>query len=201
MNYFFFLDATFDRIEHLTVESPLFVTTSELLIEIRKGNSDALMELYRDHASSIFGAAYYVLNDKVLSEDICHNCFLKLYEKAHDIKSPEKLLGWMRQTARNEALMELRKNKRFKPAELETIELVHETEEDNTNWGNWESGTIVKLISELPEGYRAVLSMHLLDNLSHEEIGRELKISASTSRSQYLRGKKKLIENLSLNYA
>lgn len=158
------------------------------------------MELYRDHASSIFGAAYYVLNDKVLSEDICHNCFLKLYDKAHDIKSPEKLLSWMRQTARNEALLELRKNKRLQLADLETADLAAE-EEDNAEWSNWESSTIVKTIGELPEGYRLILSMHLLDNLSHEEIGRELKIAASTSRSQYLRGKKKLIEHLSLNYA
>lgn len=159
------------------------------------------MELYRDHASSIFGAAYYILNDKVLSEDICHNCFLKLYEKAHDIKSPEKLLSWMRQTARNEALLELRKSKRFQTTELEILETSSDQEEIAPDWNRWESGIIVKSISELPDGYRIVLSMHLLDNLSHEEIGRELNISASTSRSQYLRGRKKLIENLSLNYA
>jgi DNA-directed RNA polymerase specialized sigma24 family protein len=50
----------------------------------------------------------------------------------------------------------------------------------------------------LPEGYRLVLSLYLLEGYDHEEISQILKISANTSRTQFLRAKKKLIEILKI---
>ncbi len=176
------------------------MTTTEIIHELRKGNTDALIELYRDHASTIFASAYSIVNNKVLAEDICHNCFLKLFEKAHELKTPEQLLSWMRTVARNEALMELRKNKRFDLHNEDGSALVEEnTTEDK--WEHWKVTDIVHAIKQLPEGYRIVLSLYLIENLSHEEIAQTLKISPGTSRSQYARGRKKLIEKLTLNYA
>lgn len=176
------------------------MTTTEITQELRKGNTDALMELYRDHASTIFGAAYSVLNNKVLAEDICHNCFLKLFEKAHELKTPDQVLSWMRTVARNEALMELRKNKRFDLHNEDGNDLIQE-EVSEEKWGNWKVSDVVDAIKQLPEGYRLVLSLYLLENLSHEEIALVLKIAPGTSRSQYARGRKKLVEQLNLNYA
>ena len=49
-------------------------------------------------------------------------------------------------------------------------------------------------IEQLPEGYRVVLSLYLFEGYDHEEIGEILNISESTSRTQYMRGKKKLLE-------
>lgn len=176
------------------------MTTTEIIQELRKGNTDALIELYRDHASTIFASAYSIVNNKVLAEDICHNCFLKLFEKAHELKTPEQLLSWMRIVARNEALMELRKNKRFDLHHEDGSALV-EDDKTEDKWEHWKVADIVSAIKQLPEGYRIVLSLYLLENLSHEEIAQALKISAGTSRSQYARGRKKLIEKLTLNYA
>jgi RNA polymerase sigma factor (sigma-70 family) len=175
------------------------VTTTEIIQELRKGNTDALMDLYRDHASTIFAAAYSVLNNKVLAKDICHNCFLKLFEKAHQLKTPDQALSWMRTVARNEALMELRKNKRFDLLHEDLNELAQE-EATEAKWQNWKASDVINAIKQLPEGYRLVLSLYLLESLSHEEIALALKIAPSTSRSQYARGRKKLIENLTLNY-
>ena len=49
-------------------------------------------------------------------------------------------------------------------------------------------------IRELPEGYRIILSLHLIEGLKYEEIARQLDISASSVRSQYVRARKKLIQ-------
>jgi RNA polymerase sigma factor (sigma-70 family) len=51
-------------------------------------------------------------------------------------------------------------------------------------------------IKELPEGYRVVLSLYLLEGYDHEEIGQVLHISENTSRTQFLRAKRKLSEIL-----
>lgn len=158
------------------------------------------MELYRDHASTIFAAAYHVVNNKALAEDICHNCFLKLIDKAHELKSPDQLLSWMRSVARNEALMELRKNKRFDLHDEDGSSLIDEPETTN-DWDQWKVSDIVQAIKQLPDGYRVVLSLYLIEQMSHEEIADTLKIAPGTSRSQYARGRKKLIEQLTLYHA
>ena len=51
-------------------------------------------------------------------------------------------------------------------------------------------------IKELPEGYRLVLSLYLLEGYDHEEIGQILNIAENTSRTQFLRAKRKLVELL-----
>jgi RNA polymerase sigma-70 factor (ECF subfamily) len=53
---------------------------------------------------------------------------------------------------------------------------------------------VKEAMSQLPDGYRTILSLYLFEGFDHEEISEVLKISSSTSRSQYLRAKKKLIE-------
>ena len=55
---------------------------------------------------------------------------------------------------------------------------------------------IKKAISELPDGYRAVLSLYLLEGYDHEEIADILQISQSTVRTQYKRGKQRLLQSL-----
>ena len=51
-------------------------------------------------------------------------------------------------------------------------------------------------IQKLPDGYRVILSLHLLEGYDHEEIGEILNISSSTSRSQFFRAKQKLLDIL-----
>jgi RNA polymerase sigma factor (sigma-70 family) len=65
----------------------------------------------------------------------------------------------------------------------------------------YEAETIKQAIYALPEGYRIVLSLILLEGYDHEEVSEILKISNATSRTQYHRAKKKLAELLKNNYA
>ena len=58
---------------------------------------------------------------------------------------------------------------------------------------------IKKAIYDLPEGYRVVLSLILLEGYDHEEVSAILNISNATSRTQYHRAKKRLIELLKRN--
>jgi RNA polymerase sigma factor (sigma-70 family) len=73
-------------------------------------------------------------------------------------------------------------------------------EEEDTS-GYRESLSIERVrdaINSLPDGYRAVLSLYLLEGYDHQEIGEILKISESTSKSQLNRAKNKLKELLTV---
>lgn len=61
---------------------------------------------------------------------------------------------------------------------------------------------VKRAINNLAPGYRVILSLYLFEGYDHQEIGDILKISSSTSRSQYLRAKKKLVAQIkSTDYA
>jgi RNA polymerase sigma-70 factor (ECF subfamily) len=54
--------------------------------------------------------------------------------------------------------------------------------------------TVQKAIQELPDGYRVVLSLYLLEGYDHKEIAQIMGISESTSKTQYLRAKQKIVD-------
>lgn len=71
-----------------------------------------------------------------------------------------------------------------------------ESEYIKENWAKYQLEDIILCIKHLPNGYRLVLEKHLFDQLKHEEIAEDLALSPSTVRSQYLRGKKRLVQLL-----
>ena len=75
-------------------------------------------------------------------------------------------------------------------------------EESESTYDKYSLSEISNEINQLPEGYRIVLNLHLIEGMDHEEIGQILNIKPVTSRSQYMRGKEKLVMNLkSKNHA
>ena len=93
-------------------------------------------------------------------------------------------------------------NKLEFPEDYNEAEIDEEDEEeDDFDCGNDVQHKVVLInnaLSQLPEGYRAVLSLYLFEGYDHEEISQVLGISESTSRTQFMRGKKKLLELISV---
>jgi RNA polymerase sigma-70 factor (ECF subfamily) len=69
---------------------------------------------------------------------------------------------------------------------------IAEEEKDDTAWQDMRVNEIKEAMGELPDGYRVVLTLYLFEGYDHEEISHILKISENTSRTQYMRAKKKL---------
>jgi len=109
--------------------------------------------------------------------------------------------GWMKKIVANEALKLLKKRGNMDFVEMEGMEM-----EDNTAnaLDQLNEEELIALIQTLPNGYREVFNMYVLDGYSHKEIAETLDITESTSRSQLTRAKKLLqqkiymIENLQL---
>jgi RNA polymerase sigma-70 factor (ECF subfamily) len=73
---------------------------------------------------------------------------------------------------------------------------IAEEEDDSDEELQYKVAQVKDAMKELPEGYRLVISLHLLEGYDHEEIGQILNISENTSRTQFLRAKRKLNEIL-----
>jgi RNA polymerase sigma factor (sigma-70 family) len=160
-------------------------TWTELVNGCLRGHNTAQMEMYRRSWRAIFPAICRMVIDRNEAEDILQESIIKGFERLGDLKNPEAYIGWQKRMAMNDALMRLRKKGQWKEVDLDKIdEAEEEVPEDEVDQWN----DALKLLEELPQGYRIVIGMHLLDDLKHEEIGELLGVAASSVRSQYSRG-------------
>ena len=121
--------------------------------------------------------------------------FLKVFKKIHEFKyqGEGSLEAWIRKIMINEALMELRKRKKtYLFVELDEI-----VKEPTEGYHEMDAEYLYQAIRSLPDGYRTIFNLHVIEGYSHKEIALELGIAESSSRSQLTHAKKKLKEILS----
>lgn len=128
--------------------------------------------------------------DQQQAQDILQIGFLKVFDYIHQYKGEGSFEGWMRRVFVTVAMRELgRKKIVFIDREISGDLL---QAEDPSVFSKISEHEIHELIRSLPEGYRTVFNLHVIEGYSHEEIGELLHIQASTSRSQLLKARKLL---------
>ena len=132
----------------------------------------------------------YCAND-LEADDILQDSFIKIYYNLKSFKFEGSFEGWIRKTVVNTALNYYKKNKRT--VQIVKIEDVSESdtpEAELSDIEQLEQEQLLKIIQQLPEGYRTVFTLYVLDDFSHKEIANMLGIDEGTSRSQYSKAKK-----------
>ena len=139
--------------------------------------------------------------DRESAQDILQDGFITLFTKLDDFKGDGSFEGWARKIFVTTALMELRRKDALKMSEdLETVRGMKA--EATTQLQNIGYKELMKLVMQLPAGFRTVFNLSVLEGYSHKEIGDLLGISESTSRTQlsrartWLQNKIKELENV-----
>ena len=153
-------------------------------------DQQAQMEIYRLYSRMVFATVNQLVADVMDAEELMQEAFLSAFQQMEKLGAPQAFGSWIKQIAVRKAIDYLR----LKSLVWESI-----TGDIPTN-DDWEEETnieqILETMKQLPDGYRVILSLYLLEGYDHEEIAEILQISASTSRSQYTRAKAKLKEKL-----
>lgn len=127
------------------------------------------------------------------AEDVMQEAFLSAFKKIDTYKGEVSFGAWLKKIVVNRSLDYLKKRK----VVFEEInERIIEEENPMMDTHEIDIAKIKKAINQLPEGYRVVLSLYLLEGYDHDEISEILGISNSSSRSQLLRAKLKLRDYL-----
>lgn len=184
-------------------EQALYQNIHQDIIErCRKGEQKAQFQIYKLYYKAMYNTSFRIVNDRMEAEDIMQEAFLKAFDKIHTYSGKVSFGAWLKRIVINHSLDELKKKK----IELDSLEdNVYDLEEEETEEEEDEKEIrdkveeIREAINELPDGYRIVLSLYLLEGYDHEEIADIMSTSSSTSRSQYTRAKKKLKEQLKKN--
>ncbi|MDA9555631.1 RNA polymerase sigma factor [Pelobium sp.] len=169
----------------------------DLVVRCKNGERQAHQELYKLYAKAMYNVAMRILNRNDEADDVLQEAFLEAFTKIKDFRQETTFGLWLKQIVIHRSINLLRKRK----MEFEDIDEVDV--ESLVDDGPYDDEELIlkveevrKAIQLLPEGYRLVLSLYLIEGYDHEEIGQILKINEGTSRTQFLRAKRKLIEIL-----
>ncbi|HVW94553.1 MAG TPA: sigma-70 family RNA polymerase sigma factor [Mucilaginibacter sp.] len=177
---------------------PVFIDKHyNLVVECKQGSKKACYELYKLYSKAMLNVAFRIVGNIAEAEDVLQEAFVDAFGKLKDFRQDTTFGLWLKQIVVNRSINLLRK-RRLELVELESEQLENiagdEIEDDEEI--RYQVSKVKDAIKELPDGYRIVLSLYLLEGYDHEEIGQILNITESTSRTQFLRAKRKLLEIL-----
>ncbi|MEM6263888.1 MAG: RNA polymerase sigma factor [Bacteroidota bacterium] len=171
---------------------------SSLIERCKRGDRKAQYELYRQYAKAMFNVSVRISNDYMEAEDVLQEAFVRAFKHINSFKGESTFGAWLKRIVVNTAINHLRK-KKVDFIDLEQVaygQLPEPTHEPEAIPSCWTMDEIRQAIGQLPDGYRLVFSLYVIEGYDHGEISQVLDISEATSKSQFSRAKKKLRELL-----
>jgi RNA polymerase sigma-70 factor (ECF subfamily) len=174
------------------LEAPTIDIHRDIIERCKAGDRLAQQELYGLYSKAMYNTAYRLVNDADGAQDVLQDAFVKAFTRLDQYRFEASFGGWLKRIVVNTALNALRKKRpdlldNFDEVAEQRIEVVA----DETEWPVSIERAIAA-VETLPDGYRTVFSLYLLEGYDHHEISEILNIKVSTSISQLSRAKKKL---------
>lgn len=170
----------------------------DLIDGCKTGDQKAQFQIYKLYYKAMFNTSLRIVNDTMEAEDVMQESFLSAFEKIETYSGTVSFGAWLKKIVINRSLDALNKRK----AIFEDID-THTGIRDSSNEDiaqkeemDLRVEEVKEAIDRLPDGYRIILSLYLLEGYDHDEIAEILAISSSTSRSQLSRAKQKLISEI-----
>jgi RNA polymerase sigma factor (sigma-70 family) len=164
-----------------------------IINQCKSQDPDAQKVLYDLYKDTLYAVCLRYIKSSHDAEDVFIDAFYKIFTKIDHFKGEGSFEGWMRRIMVNESLMFLRKKTNLHlTVELPDKEIADSQEdEDDMSFDD-----IMKVLDELPVGYRTIFNLYVFEDMKHREIAEMLGISINTSKSQLILAKKRLYEIL-----
>jgi len=169
---------------------------SELITACRKGSRKAQFEIYRLYYKTMYNTALRITGDSLEAEDVMQEAFLKAFTRLDSYRGEVAFGAWLKKIVINRALDAVKLKKAVISLDDSGRKIDLEDDPADEQIPDLTPEQVRSAIMELPEGYRIVLSLFLLEGYDHEEISGILGISNATSRTQYHRARKRLVIRL-----
>ena len=165
-----------------------------------KGDRKSQFEIYKLYNKAMFNISLRIVNDKMVAEDVMQEAFLSAFNKLKLYKGDVSFGAWLKKIVINKSIDVIKKkNPIYSELDSSYSENYTDNQEEKYEYSidiNSQVEIIKRTINDLPDGYRIVLSLSLLEGYDHDEIAQILNITSSTSRSQFARARKKLLQEL-----
>lgn len=168
----------------------MILTDAELIKGCLREDPTCQRMLFGRYSSALLGVSRRYARNNEDAEDILQDAFIKIFKKMGQYKSEGSFEGWMRRVVVNTALKKYtvsRYNKEFttdehkdtSPADLDSVPAFNHLSEKD----------LLNLINNLPDGYRIIFNMYVIEGYQHDEIADLLGIQPGTSRSQLVKAR------------
>ena len=166
--------------------------SEDICKEFRKGNKKAFDQIYTAYSGAMYGICLRYTRCPDDAQEVLQESFIKIYKNANQYSLDKPLAAWIKTIVINTALTYIKKNYRFSLQEDdhyfdETVELELEAENQETL-----KRMLLTFLNKLPDGYRTVFNLFVIENLTHKEIAEHLGISENTSKTQFFKAKKQI---------
>jgi RNA polymerase sigma factor (sigma-70 family) len=170
------------------------MSDEELIQGCIKGKDAFQYEVYKRFSPKMFGVCLRYCANREEAEDVLQDGFIKVFNKIDTFKFNGSFEGWIRKIMINTAL----RNKyiTFRSHEVPSLEGIEHPSSDEKVTSKLSMMDLMKLVNELPQGYKLVFNLFAVEGYSHKEISELLEIQEATSRSQYLRARQFLRDKL-----
>ncbi|MEP7165338.1 MAG: RNA polymerase sigma factor [Ferruginibacter sp.] len=179
------------------MELTVMAQHDELVERCKRGDSIGYKELYQRYAKAMFNTCLRILNNRSEAEDVLQESFIEAFKNLEGFEYRTSFGGWLKQICINRCINQLKKRR------ITWVDIEKTTGYDNADEMDVDEteiqlkvASVKNAIMKLPDGYRTVLNLYLLEGYDHEEIAAILDVAESTTRTQYMRAKQKLLKLL-----
>jgi RNA polymerase sigma-70 factor (ECF subfamily) len=166
------------------------VNEFELIKNSIKGDELCQKALFERFAGKMMTVCRRYAIDEMEAEDMMQDGFIRMFNKLDQFKFQGSFEGWLRRIMVNTAIRHCQRRKiTYDESSLSKSENINE---EPVVYDGLNEEEILKLIAQLPNGYRMVFNLYVIEGYSHDEIANMLKIEAGTSRSQLVKARKLL---------
>lgn len=164
-----------------------------MLSRLRAGSESAARDFYRAYSGFLYALCCRYVADDDAAKDVLQDCIIKILDGIgrFEYRGPGSLLAWAKRIAVNVSISYLRR----RPPE-EPLESWQDVAEEEPDVSAVPAELIHRMIRELPQGYRMVFNLFVLEGKSHKEIASMLGIKEDSSASQFHRAKALLAKKL-----
>ncbi len=165
---------------------------SDIIRRCKRGDRKAQESVYNLLAGKMFAVCLRYCANYEEARDVLHDGFVTVFTKIGQFQNAGSFEGWARRIFVNHALERYRNNAKMQTVtELENVDPHFITPEAEDEWEAYQLSEteLLAMIDELPQQYKIVFNLYVIDGLSHKDIGEKLGIAEGTSRSNLLRAR------------
>ncbi len=172
------------------------MTETDIIRGCIKQDAACQKELYNRYASKMLGVCQRYARNSADAEDMLQEAFIKIFDKMHQFKFEGSFEGWVRRIMVNTALKKYSLARYSKEVAGYELKDTNDSYTDAAAYSHLTEKDLLVLINNLPDGYRLIFNLYVIEGYAHEEIAVMLGIQAGTSRSQLVKARSLLQKQL-----
>ncbi|MFN8354934.1 MAG: RNA polymerase sigma factor [Spirosomataceae bacterium] len=172
------------------------VSEVEIILGCQQNDPRSQTAFYNMYKGRVMGICRRYARSTHEAEDIFQEAFVKIFRKIGHLQKIESISSWVKQVTVNTAINYYHQHLKDHLLDVDYQDVSISNDDHSLMYSHFSTEELMKFINRLPDGYRMVFNLYVIEGFNHVEIGEMLNISENTSKSQLSRAKELLRRQL-----